>query len=69
MFYYDNHFAGMHLIWWFIWALLFFWVFATPFYVPNQLKRKDTPLDALQRRFANGQISKEEYLESKSILS
>ncbi|HCN83467.1 MAG TPA: hypothetical protein DIT07_07560, partial [Sphingobacteriaceae bacterium] len=43
-------------------------IFATPYDVPGQRKKKDTPLDILQKRFAEGKITKEEYHESKSIL-
>ncbi len=66
---YDGyHFWGMHLIWWFIWIFFLIWIFATPWDVPGQKKKKDSPLDILQRRFASGQITKEEYLEQKAIL-
>ena len=66
---YDGyHFWGMHLTWWFIWALLFFWIFATPYDIPGQRKRKDSPLDILKKRFATGQITTEEYQEKKNIL-
>ena len=67
--YYDGyHFMGMHLIWWFIWVSFIFWVFATPYYIPGQLKKKGTALDILQKRFAAGQISIEEYEERKKVL-
>lgn len=66
---YDGyHFWGMHLIWWFIWIFFLIWIFATPWDVPGQKKQKDSPLDILQKRFALGQITKEEYLEQKAIL-
>lgn len=66
---YDGyHFGGMHLIWWFLWPMLLFWIFFTPFDVPGQRRKKDSPLDILQKRFASGQITKEEYEESKKIL-
>jgi putative membrane protein len=67
--YYDNyHFWGMHLIWWFVWLSLLFWIFATPYYVFGQQKKKGSPLDMLQKRFASGQITNEEYKEKKKIL-
>lgn len=65
---YDSYFWGMHLIWWLIWFGLLFWIFATPYDVPGQRKKKDTPLDILKKRFASGEITKEEYEESKKIL-
>jgi len=66
MFY--NNFWGMDIIWWFAWIMLMFWIFATPYDVPGQRKRKDSPLDILQKRFASGQILNEEYQEKKAIL-
>ena len=66
--YSNGSFWGMHLLWWFVWGILLFWIFATPYNVPGQRKRKDSPLDILQKRFASGQITKEEYEEHKKIL-
>ncbi|MEO7463423.1 MAG: SHOCT domain-containing protein [Ferruginibacter sp.] len=69
MYMYEGyHFWGMHLIWWFIWIVFIIWIFATPWDVPGQKKKKDLPLDILQRRLAANQITKEEYQESKKIL-
>ena len=66
--YNGYHFWGMHLIWWFIWVLFIFWIFATPYDIPGQMKRKDSPLNILKKRFASGQINEEEYLEQKKML-
>jgi putative membrane protein len=67
--YYDNyHFAGMHLIWWGIWGILIFWIFAIPYDIPGQRKKKDSPMEMLKKRFASGQMNKTEYQESKKIL-
>lgn len=62
------NFWGMHVLWWLFWAILLFWIFATPYDVPGQRKRKDSPLDILKKRFASGEISKDEYDEGKRIL-
>ena len=67
--YEGYHFWGMHLIWWIIWVGFIFWIFATPYDIPGQMKKKDSPLDILQKRFASGQINKEEYQEQKKILT
>jgi putative membrane protein len=64
----GSYFWGMHLVWWFIWIVLIFWIFAIPYDIPGQRKRKESPLDILQKRFASGQIEKEEYKEKKEIL-
>jgi len=48
--------------------MLIFWIFATPYDIPGQRKRKDSPLDILQKRFASGEIQNEEYQEKRKIL-
>jgi putative membrane protein len=69
MYMYDGyHFGGMHLIWWFIWLVFIFWIFATPYDIPGQRKKNNSPLDILKKRFASGQISKEDYQEHRAIL-
>jgi putative membrane protein len=66
--FYNNYFVGMHLYWWIVWIILLFWIFATPYRIPGQRKKKDSPIDILQKRFASGLISNEEYQEKKDIL-
>lgn len=66
MFY--NNFGGMNFIWWVIWMIMIFWIFATPYNIPGQRTRKDSPLDILQKRFASGLIGNEEYQEKKKII-
>ena len=66
MFY--NNFGGMNFIWWIIWMIMIFWIFATPYNIPGQRTRKDSPLDILQKRFAAGEITAGEYAEKKKIL-
>ncbi|MEO8760116.1 MAG: SHOCT domain-containing protein [Bacteroidia bacterium] len=68
MFYNGYHFFGMHLIWWVFWLLLLFWTFASPYNIPGHQKTKNSALDILQKRFAAGQITKEQYLEHKALL-
>jgi len=66
MMHYGN-FGGMHLIWWFFWVIMLVWIFATPFDIPGQRNKRDTPLDILKKRLARGEISKEEFVETKKI--
>lgn len=66
MFY--NNYGGMNFIWWIIWMIMIFWIFATPYKIPGQRNRKDSPLDILQKRFASGLITNDEYQEKKKIL-
>jgi putative membrane protein len=57
----------MSLIWWILWVILLFWIFATPYNIPGQRTKKDTPLEVLKKRFASGQIDDEEYLTKKKL--
>ena len=58
----------MNLVWWIIWMIMIFWIFATPYNIPGQRTKKDSPLDILQKRFASGEITNDEYQEKKKIL-
>jgi putative membrane protein len=66
--YFSYHFWGMNSIWWFVWIFFILWVFATPYNIPGQRLRKDSPLNILKKRFASGQIEKEEFLRTKKLL-
>jgi len=47
---------------------LLFWIFFTPYDVPGQRKRKNSPLEILQKQFAAGHLTIEQYKERKLIL-
>ncbi|WP_339838861.1 SHOCT domain-containing protein [uncultured Flavobacterium sp.] len=64
----DYHYWGMHFVWWAIWIIFLIWIFATPYKIPGKRAQKETPLDVLKKRFAVGEISKEEYQEKKDLL-
>ena len=66
--FYESYHWGMHFIWWFVWLSLLFWIFALPYQIPGQRSRKESPFDILQKRFASGEITKEEYQEKRVIL-
>ena len=68
MLYYGYHFWGMHLIWWCVWIIFLFWIFAMPYNIPSLRIKKDSPLDILKKRLASGEITTEEYNEKKKIL-
>ncbi len=68
MFYDGYHFWGMHLLWWFVWIMFLFTIFATPYDIPGQRKKKGSPLNILHKRLATGQITVEEYQAKKIIL-
>ena len=62
------HFWGMHLGWWAVWIVMFFWIFVTPYDIPGQRNKKENPLDTLKKRFAKGEITTQEYHEKMTIL-
>ena len=66
--FYNSYFGGMALVWWAVWIIFIIWIFATPYNIPGQRRKKDTPLDILKKRFANGEIAQKEYYEKKSII-
>jgi putative membrane protein len=66
--YTNYHAFGMHFFWWFLWISLLIWIFATPYEIPGQRSKKDSPLEILKKRFAAGQINEKEYLEKKKTL-
>tara|TARA_R110000782_G_scaffold21827_2_gene58367 strand:- start:570 stop:785 length:216 start_codon:yes stop_codon:yes gene_type:complete len=68
MHFHDGHFGGMHLIWWIIWVILITWIFFIPADIPYQKRKKESPLDILKKRFAKGDITREDYEEAKKIL-
>lgn len=64
----DGYFWGMHFLWWIIGLfvlLIFLWSFKR---TTSQGTKKDEALETLKKRFANGEITKEEYLETKKLL-
>lgn len=63
--YYDGwSFWGMHLFWWLFWIVLIVAFFALIEPVPRR-RRRETPLEVLQRRYAAGEITDKEYEERK----
>lgn len=65
MHYTEWSFAGMHLFWWLLWILVVAWIFSPITPVPS---RRETALEVLQRRYAAGEISTDDYEERKARL-
>ena len=68
MSYTDGFFWGMHLIWWGIWFGALGWIFFGPSNWPYPEEEEDENLVTLKRRFARGEITKQEFEQSKKIL-
>ena len=60
-------FLGMHFFWWLFWIALIVVLFALIEPVPRG-RRRETPLELLQRRYAAGEITGQEYEECKGKL-
>lgn len=69
MFYGDGVFWGMHLIWWAIWFVILGWIFFAPSSSSYQEIEGDDPLTMLKIRFAKGEISKEDFEQSKKLMN
>ncbi|MCM4169796.1 hypothetical protein KCTC52924_03573 [Arenibacter antarcticus] len=68
MHYLSDHFGGMHFVWWIIWFIFLTWIFFVPYDIPYQKSKNEDPLVILKKRFAKGEITKEEYEDSKKTL-
>jgi putative membrane protein len=70
MYYSNAGFFGMHMFWWMFWIGAF--VFGTSLFEPVRRSQsrqyKSSPLEILQKRYANGEVSDEEYEKKKSRL-
>ena len=64
----PHYMSGMHWIWWLVWAAVIaaaaWWAFSRRTAAPPEA----APLDRLQRRYADGEITTEEYEERKANL-
>ena len=67
--FYDHHFIGLHWIWWIIITLIILLaVFNILPYRYSTSESREDPLDILKKRFARGEIEREEYRERKRIV-
>ena len=66
--YYTNYYWGMNFIWWIVWIIMMLWIFALPYDIPGQRRRKSSALDILKQRYADGQLTTLEYEEKKKTL-
>ena len=65
---YEHHYLGMHFFWWLFWIILIVWLFSTQRKMPSQQTKDESPLEILKKRFAKGEITKDEYQKIKNTL-
>lgn len=67
--FYDHHFIGMHWIWWLIVVgIILLVVFnVIPYRTKSELN--EDAMEILKKRFARGEIEREEFEERKKILN
>jgi putative membrane protein len=71
---YPHHVWGMHWLWWLFWILVIvavLWALSrhlTRPAPPPEQAPPESPLDRLERRYADGEISTEEYEERRALL-
>lgn len=62
-------FMGMHVFWWLFWVLIIIGFVALFTPVPKQQAKRRSALDLLQRRYAAGEISTDEYEQRRAVLT
>lgn len=66
--FYDHHFIGMHWIWWLIViGIILMIVFNVVPYRPKA-ELEDDAMEIVKKRFARGEIEREEFQERKRII-
>mgnify|MGYP000146679881 FL=1 len=65
---FDHHFIGMHWIWWIIVVGIILLVLFNVIPYRPKAELEDDALDILKKRFAQGEIEREEFEERKKIL-
>ena len=67
---YDGHnYWGMHSFWWIFWLIIILWAIRTSRKNAGQQTKEDNALEILKKRFAKGEITKDEYEDMKKTLN
>lgn len=67
----HNHYWGMHFFWWLFWIAMLFVFISFSFSSENDNERQHngpSALNILQKRYASGELTTEEYKERKQVL-
>ncbi|MEP0987096.1 SHOCT domain-containing protein [Ekhidna sp.] len=65
---FEGHYWGMHIFWWVVWVIFIIWIFVTPWDIPGQRTKKETPLDILKKRYASGEIDRQQFEDMRKDL-
>ena len=66
--FYDHHFIGMHWLWWIILTGIILLVVFNVIPYRQKTEPEDDAMEILRKRFARGEIEKEEFEERKRII-
>ncbi|MFH5885983.1 SHOCT domain-containing protein [Halalkalibaculum sp. DA3122] len=66
--FYDHHFIGMHWIWWLIVVGIILLVVFNVIPYRSKTELEENAMEILKKRFARGEIEREEFEERKKIL-
>lgn len=66
--FFDHHFIGMHWIWWLIVASIILLVIFNIIPYRPKTELKEDAMEILEKRFARGEIEREEFKERKKTL-
>jgi putative membrane protein len=67
--FFDHHFIGMHWLWWIILTVILFLVLFNVIPYRSKSRLNEDALEVLKKRFARGEIEKEEYEERKRVIT
>ncbi|MGD8748957.1 MAG: SHOCT domain-containing protein [Balneolaceae bacterium] len=64
----SHHFMGMHWIWWIITVVFILLMVFNVIPYRSQRKIEEDAIEILRKRFARGEIEREEFEERKQVL-
>lgn len=67
--FYDHHFIGMHWIWWIIVVGVILLLVFNVIPYRSKTELEEDAMEILKKRFASGEIEREEFEERKKILN
>jgi putative membrane protein len=67
--FYDHHFIGMHWIWWLIVVGIILLVVFDIIPYRSKTELEENAMEIIKKRFARGEIEREEFEERKKILN